>query len=295
MMSKYMQVVWLYLIGIAIIFFGLIMLSMKSGPSSFIVMLMGLAVSAIGAAHGRRMRAMGQFDMGPAPKGEDGRQAENKGMTEEEGAPEEMRREERQAPADAGGAGGMNLGSRFVKVMDIFRRGPEGPEVNEEVVDGIEMEDMKRGKIAAVSADVVELVCPKCMAENEDKNVFCFKCGNRLRRKGSKEGDEDRPEIAVEPGTISVVGDRKVAKVMICPKCNLANKVGDKYCWNCGKKIRSDSAVAVSARAQRDAPRVRGIPEIDAIFSQGKQKRGKKRGRRGRARTNLKNADEIKS
>jgi predicted amidophosphoribosyltransferase len=163
------------------------------------------------------------------------------------------------------------------------------------VVDGIEMEDMKRGKIAAVNADVVQLVCPKCMAENQDKNVFCFKCGNRLRRKAAREGDEEKPQIDVEPGTISVVGDRKVAKVMICPKCNLPNKVGDKYCWNCGKKIRSDSAVAASERAPRSMPRVKGIPEIDAIFNETKPRKRKKRGRKAKGKTNLKSADEIKS
>jgi ribosomal protein L40E len=287
MMSKYMQVVWMYLIGILIIFFGIIMLSMKSGPNSFIVMLVGLAVSAIGAAHGRRMRMLGQMDVQQLSGGKD----------EEEGKKE---RRKESAPAEEGQEtpAGPGIGSVLGKFVGSLRN-RSGGELNEGDIENIEMEDMKRGNIVSTSADVIELVCPRCMAENEEKNYYCFKCGNKLR-KSSKEKGGEKSGIAVEPGTISVVGDRKVAKVVICPKCNLANKVGDKYCWNCGKKIRSESASAVSAASAASAaasstPRTRhSLSEIDAIFREpAERKKGRKRKRR--AKTNLKNADEIKS
>ncbi len=59
MMSKYLQVVWLYVIGIMIIFVGVYLLMLNSGPGSFIVMLVGLGVAAMGSAHGRKMRISG--------------------------------------------------------------------------------------------------------------------------------------------------------------------------------------------------------------------------------------------
>ncbi|MFH0956612.1 MAG: zinc ribbon domain-containing protein [Candidatus Aenigmatarchaeota archaeon] len=290
MMSKYMQVVWMYLIGILIIFFGIIMLTMKSGPSSFLVMLVGLAVAAIGAAHGRRMRALGQMDV-----------RQLVGERGEEETRKEMKKEKEPAEAQEEKPAGPGIGSMLGKFVGSLRS-RAGGELSEGDIDSIEMEDMKRGNIAATSADEIELVCPKCMAENEEQNYYCFKCGNKLRKSQKEKGGE-KSGIAVEPGTISVVGDRKIAKVVICPKCNLANKVGDKYCWNCGKKIRSESASAAYAASVASAtraaspsvPRARhSLSEIDAIFS---EPAGRKKGRKGKrkAKTNLKNADEIKS
>jgi uncharacterized membrane protein YvbJ len=89
-------------------------------------------------------------------------------------------------------------------------------------------------------ADIIEFVCPRCGAANEERNYFCFKCGNRLRRKTPSE-DEAGTHLKVDPGTIEIVENQRVAKVVICPKCNVPNKVGDKFCWSCGKKIKSDS------------------------------------------------------
>jgi ribosomal protein L40E len=293
MMSKYMQVVWMYLIGILIIFFGIIMLTLKTGPNSFVVMLVGLAIAAIGAAHGRRMRALGQMDVRQLV-GEKG----------EEEKPKERRKEKEpaEAPQEAGEKpAGPGIGSVLGKFVGSLRS-RAGGELSDGDIDSIEMEDMKRGNIAATSADEIELVCPKCMAENEEQNYYCFKCGNKLRKSQKEKGDE-KSGITVEPGTISVVGDRKIAKVVICPKCNLANKVGDKYCWNCGKKIRSESASAAYAASVASAtraaspsvPRARhSLSEIDAIF---REPAVRKKGRKGKrkAKTNLKNADEIKS
>jgi len=250
MMSKYMQVIWLYLIGIAIIFIGLFMLSSNTGPSSFLVMLMGLAVAAIGAAHGRRMRMLGQLDINQLMQQEAQPQDAPEGEAEE--APAEAAGQEQVAipdnqpqPDDQDFIPPQKpmqmMGQRIGSFMGRFRRAPTEMPLEPEDIYNLEMEDIKKGKIAATRADVIMLVCPKCMAENEEQNYYCYKCGNKLRRKPVKE--DKKSEIAVEPGTISVVDDRRVAKVMICPKCNMANKVGDKFCWNCGKKIRSDSSV----------------------------------------------------
>ncbi len=256
MMSKYMQVIWLYLIGIAVIMVGLIMLSMNSGPSSFIFMLMGLAIAAIGAAHGRKMRMMGQLDMGQVMQQKAGQE-----QVQEEGGTGEEAQEEATEGVAAGQealnaepqpddqdyvppqkAMNLNIGSRIGSFMGALRGKGFEPPLEQEDIFNIEMEDIKKGKIAATRADVIMLVCPKCGSENQEKNVYCYDCGNKLQKKASELGGK-QAEIRVEPGSISIVDDRRVAKVVICPKCNSANKVGDKFCFSCGKKILSDSSV----------------------------------------------------
>ncbi|MCD6496361.1 MAG: zinc ribbon domain-containing protein [Candidatus Aenigmarchaeota archaeon] len=243
MMSKYMQVVWLYVIGIVIIFVGLYMLMVNSGPSSFIVMLMGLAIAAMGAAHGRRMRMMGQLDFEqlmkergfePEKPKESGKPPQSEG---EKGAevpkPEDFEEENQEPkPRTEGLLGG---------ILGALKRPPaEGPLTQDEVLH-LEMEDIKEGRIVPTEADVIKLVCPKCGAENESQNMFCYKCGTRLRRLTPGEEKSGKINLRIEPGAIQVVDDERVARVIICPKCNVANKVGDKYCWNCGKKLKAES------------------------------------------------------
>jgi len=234
MMSKYLQVVWLYVIGIMIIFVGVYLLMLKSGPGSFIVMLVGLGISALGAAHGRKMRVSGELGMEDImrQKGFDVRnEQDNQPVNEEPAAPEE------EQPAEEAASGEE---PREGRKPIFFKRFPSRPA---SAAADIEMEDIKSGKLAPTEADVIELVCRSCGAENDEKNFFCFNCGAKLRRKSSSEAKlKEPPLIPVEPGSIKMVGDKRVAKVVICPKCNSSNKESDKFCYNCGKKLRTEHA-----------------------------------------------------
>jgi DNA-directed RNA polymerase subunit M/transcription elongation factor TFIIS len=254
MMSQYLQVVWMYVIGILIIFIGLYLMMHNSGPSSFMVMLVGLGISAMGAAHGRRMRVMGQYDIeelmrqrGLAPK--EGEAGQQQGA---DGSPGEMEAGAREPQEEAGGTEeetGDKEGSEAPKsgVRGLLKR--TGIEVGrrkpEDILSEMEMEDIKSGKLMPTEADVIELVCPKCGAENEDKNFFCFSCGNKLRRKPTSEAKlKEPPKISFEPGSIKMVGEKVVAKVVICPRCNTGNREVDKFCHNCGKKLKPEHAKA---------------------------------------------------
>jgi ribosomal protein L40E len=261
MMAKYMQVIWLYVIGLLIIFVGIFTLVSNPGPASFIIMLVGLGVAAMGAAHGRRMRMMGQLDIeqimrekgfrtdkDEKPKPEDFRQEDE----EKEGAPPE---EEQPAEAAPG---------RFRALMEAFRRRPSEEPLTQEEIMQLEMGDIKEGHIVPTEADIIEFVCPRCGAANEERNYFCFKCGNRLRRKIPGE-DDGGTHLKVEPGSIDIVENQRVAKVVICPKCNAPNKVGDKFCWRCGKKIKSDSKDSIIEMEEPILPK------------KGKKKKSKKR------------------
>ena len=239
MMSKYLQVVWLYVIGILIILIGVYMLALNSGSSSFVVMLVGLGLAALGSAHGRRLRQIeiDQFMKGKGPYGEPGKEPGEAVAEEQAEAPaaeqvEEAGMEER---AEGGEPAVPKAGFGFLRKKSAESR--IGPEEIEE----IEMEDIRKGKLAPTEADIIELVCPRCNAENEEKNFFCFNCGNKLRRKPTKESTKTK--IAVESSVISMVGEKRVAKVMICPRCNGANKETDRFCFNCGKKLKAERAV----------------------------------------------------
>jgi ribosomal protein L40E len=238
MMSKYMQVVWLYLIGLLIIFVGIFTLVSSPGPTSFIIMLVGLAVAALGAAHGRRMRMMGQLDIDQI--------MHEKGLMEEKPEkpkPEDFPQQEGagEAPEGQGQAAAVTMSTRLRELMMSFKRRPPEEPLSQEEIMQLEMSDIKEGKIVPTEADIIEFVCPMCGAANEERNYFCFKCGNRLRRKTPREDETGRTHLKVEPGSIELVENQRVAKVVICPKCNVPNKVGDKFCWRCGKKIKSES------------------------------------------------------
>ncbi len=239
MMSKYMQVVWLYLIGLAIIFVGIFTLISSPGPTSFIIMLVGLGIAAMGAAHGRRMRMMGQLDIEQIMK-EKGLQQEADEKPEPGDFPREEKAEEGDESPEEGEPAGDEAGGRFGSFMQMFRRRPPEEPLTQEEIMHLEMGDMQEGRIVPTEADIIEFVCPRCGAANEERNYFCFKCGNRLRRKTPGE-DDGGTHLKVEPGSIELVENQRVAKVVICPKCNVPNKVGDKFCWSCGKKIKSES------------------------------------------------------
>ncbi len=249
-MNKYMQVVWLYATGLIIIFIGIFTLISSPGPASFVVMLVGLAIAAIGAAHGRKMRMTGQLDFNGAAESEPGPQPAEPEVTghdeeEAEWQPEELPPEGDipQHPTEPG------TGSRFSGLFQSFRKAPAPDEIalTQEDILQIEMDDIKGGRIVPTEADIIEFVCPKCGAANEERNFFCFTCGNKLRRKTPNE-DEGGTHIKLDPGTIEMVENQRVAKIVICPKCNAPNKVGDKFCWSCGKKIKSDSKEAKAVK-----------------------------------------------
>lgn len=245
MVGKYLQVIWLYIIGIVIIMAGVYLMLLNSGPASFIVMLVGLGVAAMGAAHGKKMRMAGEFHMeefmgerefGGGPMG-----AKAVGGSEPEAPPEAEGQETEQTEAPKAEETVVEEEPPMPRrggIMSIFRRPRGMEEIPVTEIERIEMEDIKSGKLVPTEADVIELVCPKCDAENDEKNFFCFDCGNKLRRKPSK-GTKEEPKIAVEPGAIQIVGERRIAKVVVCPKCNAANKQKDTFCYKCGKKLKS--------------------------------------------------------
>jgi predicted RNA-binding Zn-ribbon protein involved in translation (DUF1610 family) len=214
MISRYMQVVWLYMIGMVIIFIGVYMIIINSGPTSFIIMLAGLAVATMGAAHGRRMREDAGLSelFRPEPRREETQQGE-----QQQEEPREMPEEEPGKYDDA----------REQKQRMAYK--PSVPQAG----------DGPRSMLPT-SADIVELVCPECGMENDEKSFFCWSCGFRLRKKPS--AMEKAKPVKVEPETIEVIGGRKIAKVMVCPKCGASNKESDKYCWSCGKKIKTEHA-----------------------------------------------------
>ena len=280
MMSKYLQVVWLYVTGLVVILLGVYLLILESGPSSFIVMLVGLSIAAIGSAHGRKMRQVGSFDIEdfmkeggePLPPGTQPVEQQAPEQPAEpvqqmpSPAPPEQPVEQQEAPEQeplkgvAGPEPEQQPQPEEPKkggILGIFTKEPgqAGEHLAPNDVMELELEDIKSGKLVPTEADVIELVCPKCGAENNEKNFFCFSCGMKLRRKPDKDAKVQEPDIRVEPGSISVVGEQRVAKVIVCPKCNAANKESDKFCFNCGKKLRSDKAMkkAVAKRKAKSA------------------------------------------
>jgi len=279
MMSQYLQVIWLYVIGIMIILVGIYLLMLNAGPASFIVMLVGLAVSAIGAAHGKKMREMGQMDVqqmvagGVMPPQQEQAQYPPQRMPQRVQAPQQLPLKARAVQAaeeEPAEEPSQEEGAAPQGILGIFKRQQEQAEPKK--IMELEMEDVKSGKLVPTQADVIELVCPKCGAENDERNFYCYYCGNKLRRKPSKDAGTKKVQIPVEPGAIKIIGEKRVAKVMICPKCNVPNVEADKFCHSCGKKLKTERLPKGKGKARR-APRVAKEP---LFFPTKSRKRAKK-------------------
>ena len=55
------------------------------------------------------------------------------------------------------------------------------------------------------------VICQKCGSENEESNIFCFNCGEKLKTTAN-----------------------------LCPKCGVVNSSQAKFCIGCGMKLKKD-------------------------------------------------------
>jgi ribosomal protein L40E len=56
------------------------------------------------------------------------------------------------------------------------------------------------------------VICQKCSAENEENNIFCLNCGEKLK-----------------------------TEINLCLKCGVVNPSRAKFCIECGMKLKTDS------------------------------------------------------
>jgi ribosomal protein L40E len=164
----FLRSAWLFIVGVAVAITGVYTLVAVPavGSASFIIMLVGLFFTGAGSIYGKR-RLRGEYY-----------------MTSEE---PDIRRFGNEKPAQP------------------IKPATTGTEESEEFLEEAEQAEEQRVEAPKIEASkpVLEttheppeeehvkvikvLVCPKCGSENQETDVFCFKCGKKLRLKGFPE------------------------------------------------------------------------------------------------------------
>ncbi|NIO19907.1 MAG: zinc-ribbon domain-containing protein [Candidatus Aenigmarchaeota archaeon] len=164
-LEYFLRSAWLFIIGVAISLVGvytLVAMSQSVGSGSFVIMLVGLFFTGTGSIYGKR-KMRGEYYM----------------------ATEERDIVKKQKPKPT-----------------PFRE-PERAEGTEEFLEEAEQAEEQRVERPEISKPAFEttqkptveehvkvikvLVCPKCGAENQEMDKFCYNCGKKLRLKGFPE------------------------------------------------------------------------------------------------------------
>jgi len=182
MNPKHAKVAWIYFIGVIIIVIGIYIFAfyplldfygITGFILSFIIMLAGLLVTGIGAIHGKRkLREMiiAEYEEGPASTypatGEDPKT----GAQPTEPQPIETQSPEETSP-------------QTTETSQMPVKEAATPEPAEQIPKTEETESDYEPEAQRV---IKVLLCPKCGAENKERNVFCYHCGKKLRMKSFK-------------------------------------------------------------------------------------------------------------
>jgi hypothetical protein len=168
-LKKYLKVIWLYAIGLVLVFWGLYMIAFaSSGPTGFELMIGGFFFCMIGGVYGKKK--LMEADMGGEPIAAVSRQMDQikqnvvsqlRPMEPQEGAEPavEQPTQRIQQPQPR-----MQPNIQpIVQPAQPAQQPVQFPQVQE------------RGMVIKV------MVCPDCNTENSPKNMYCSNCGKRLR------------------------------------------------------------------------------------------------------------------
>lgn len=194
--KRYLLVIWMYIIGVIIVLIGLYTLFTSPGPSTFLIMILGLGIACIGTIRGKRLMASGVLKNIPKTPV---KKTKSKKIEE----------------------------SIIEEVPEEFLRETEGIIASE-----TELEEEEKPRIVKV------LICPKCSTENNEENIYCYKCGKKLKI-GAKVKKHEKKDIIAGGGPPIVRPGDKIVRIILCPKCGAENKEIDSYCFKCGAKLRT--------------------------------------------------------
>ena len=160
---KYLKVIWLYAVGLVLVFSGLYMIAFSSaGPLGFELMIGGFFLCMIGGVYGKKK--LMEVDMAVEPVAAVSRQVEQikqnvvsqlRPMEPAAVQPQEAVQPQAQPQVQA------------VQPAPLVQQ-PQAMEPEQE-------QPQLRGGIIKV------MVCPDCNTENSPQNMYCSNCGKKLR------------------------------------------------------------------------------------------------------------------
>jgi hypothetical protein len=189
--GKYLKVIWMYALGLALVFIGLYMIAFmpsmaSSGPYGFGLMVTGLLLSTVGGIYGKKKLLESSAEKLPA--------VENKQIDQlKQNVVSQLKPPETaETPAD------------IPKMAEEPKLEPARmADTGQEIAPKAAMprtqyqpvQPAAQAQPVAPSADgiVKVLLCPGCNTENSPANAFCFNCGKRLRAPEKKAGKARKP------------------------------------------------------------------------------------------------------
>lgn len=164
-LTKYIEIVWMNLIGIGFVSIGLYMIMFLASasaiynPMGFILMVMGLFFSAIGGFYGKKKLL--EAGMAQEPVAAVSRQVEQI----KQNVVSQLK------PMEAAGQ---------AKPQPVVEQPRIQPMLQQPVVQ--EPQTMEPEQPAQLTGGIIKvMVCPDCNTENSPQNMYCSNCGKRLR------------------------------------------------------------------------------------------------------------------
>ena len=174
---QYFKILEMYIIGIFVVIIGIVILALapQLTAMSFVIMLIGLALSVIGAAQGRKRMLERSY------QGSD--LLENvTGYIPEEHVEETEAKQETKSLKES-------LAQKISKISQKVSKPQEQitpQQTQQNVFQGQSQPETQQVKVIKI------MVCPKCGAENQLMNKYCYNCGNRLKPEEPKKHTKKR-------------------------------------------------------------------------------------------------------
>ena len=154
----FLRSAWLFVIGVGVAVAGIstLLLLPDAGPVSFLAMLAGLFFAGTGSIYGKR-KLRGEYEMVS--------EEDLKKLAKEKPKPE------------------MDETEKFLEEAEQAEEQRVEPSEGMQPAPEVQTSTPKTAEKVKV---VKVLICPKCGAENQETDTYCFNCGKKLRLKQFK-------------------------------------------------------------------------------------------------------------
>jgi len=162
--GRFLKSAWLFIVGVAVALIGIYTLLAVPdvGSGSFIIMLVGLFFTGAGSIYGKR-KMRGEYYM-TSEEPDTGKKEKPKPISK---------------PAEAG-----ETEEFLEEVEQAEEKRTEPPEIE---TTKPAFETTQKPPVEEHVKVIKVIVCPKCGAENQEMDKFCYNCGKKLRLKGFPE------------------------------------------------------------------------------------------------------------
>ncbi len=253
-MAFFLKSIWLFLLGVVVAIIGLYCLVFRPdmGSNPFTIMLIGLFFTGAGSIYGKRKLREGESMVSAPPEQRplgypSQPQQPQQPPQEYPRYPREAYVEAREVPAEQ-------------RIPSEQREPPSEAllEVAEEAIDTKPPEPVRRPvrPVPSIPSEPVAEPAAEPVAEPA----------------------VEKPEIPEKP--IAEIPakpkEAKILKIVVCPKCGAENEAKDKFCYNCGEKLKLEKKKRKRPKKTKKVKLHIKAPHKVVVKPRAKKKRAKK-------------------